>query len=122
MKKRGSTLSLSPVLPAKQFCANENHCILCNDPCDEKQKCPKPEDWLQFKANAIKWRGLDKYGMAADTIDWDSGPEGKFWHKGCKAELGGERKLNQAISRCRKNASAVVADEKVVQAICAFGA
>ena len=118
MNKRSSTLSLSPVLPTKQLRANGNQCILCNDFCDEKQKVPNPEHWYQFKENAIKWRGLDKYGTAADTIDWDSGPLGKYWHKSCKAELGGERKLNQAIARSRKVADEIVdekADEKVAQ-------
>ena len=117
MNKRGRALSLSPVLPAKQPRESNPPCILCHDPCDEKQKLPQDEHWLQFKENVSKWRGLDKYGTAADSIEWDTGPLGKFWHKGCKAEVCGERKLKQAIARSKK-VSQVVADEKTVQPDC----
>ena len=117
MNKRGRALSLSPVLPAKQPRESNPPCILCHDSCDEKQKLPQDEHWLQFKENVSKWRGLDKYGTAADSIEWDTGPLGKFWHKGCKAEVCGERKLKQAIARSKK-VSQVVADEKTVQPDC----
>ena len=101
---------MSPVLPAKQARVNEA-CILCTKPCDEKQKCPSDDDWCTFRENAEKWRGLDKYGTAADTVDWNSGPLGKLWHKSCKAELSGERKLQQAIRRKEKS-TATPSDEK----------
>ena len=110
--KRSRTLKLSPVLPSKQARRyEEQHCILCIQPCDEKQKYPSDQEWNIFHANACKWRGLDKYGIMADSVNWRAGPQGKLWHKTCKLNLSGERKLQQAIKR-KENASAVVADEK----------
>lgn len=103
MHKRSSTATWSPILPAKkQTRGNEGICILCNSFCDEKQKEPQPGDWKKFQEYATKWRGLDKYGQVADTVDWDTGPIGKLWHKNCRAELGGDRKLQQAIKRSTK--------------------
>ena len=72
-------------MSAKQ--ARIDLCILCTEPCEEKQKNPDSDDWSAFRKNAEKWRGLDKYGTAADTVDWNSGPIGKLWHKKCKAEI-----------------------------------
>ena len=28
--------------------------------------------------------GLDKYSQVYDSVDWDSGQIGKFWHSNCK--------------------------------------
>ena len=110
--KRSNELTLSPLLPSKQSRPNTDvvaKCMLCDEPCYEKQKYPSPYDWEQFQIKASKWRGLDRYGGVSDDIDWDSGWLGKYWHMLYKADLCGERKLQQAIARSKKKS---VADEK----------
>ena len=77
-------------------------CILCDKVCHEGQKNISTEDWEKFKKNSKEWEGLDKVSHVYDTVDWDSGQIGKFWHSNCKRELCGERKQIQAKNRKRK--------------------
>ena len=93
---------LSPVLPPKIAKHEAQECILCYQLCNEKQKFPNESDWKIFQCNARKWRGLDKFGTVADTVDWNSGPDGKLWHKICKLNICTEKKLQQAIKRKEK--------------------
>ena len=80
-----------------------NICILCREACEENEKLIKLEDWEKLKQQACKWKNLDKYGEVFDTVDWQAGPISLLWHKGCKREICGERKLQQAINRKRKS-------------------
>ena len=70
-----------------------NVCILCKNVCHEGQKNISEADWRKFKTISKEWEGLDKYTHVHETVDWDSGQVGKFWHSNCKRELCGERKL-----------------------------
>ena len=77
-------------------------CILCHKVCHEAQENISTEDWEKFKKNSKEWEGLDKVSHVYDTVDWDSGQIGKFWHSSCKRELCGEKKQMQAKNRKRK--------------------
>ena len=63
---------------------------------------PNESDWKTFQCNARKWRGVDKFGTVADTVDWNSVPDGKLWHKICKLNICTDQKLQRAINRKEK--------------------
>ena len=52
-----------------------------------------------------------------ENVDWKSGPNGKLWHKKCKAKLAGWRKLNQAKRRKEKSERNIPADGKTESTI-----
>ena len=81
-KRSSGEISLSP--PSKQVKSDSNElCILCDEPCSEKQKYLNDEKWEKFRSTAEEWSGLDRYGSVFRKIDWQSGPIGKLWHKAC---------------------------------------
>ena len=80
-----------------------NICILCKETCVEREKFIQKEDWDKLRDKELEWKGLDKYGDVCETVDWETDPAGKLWHKACKREICGERKLEQAKTRKRKS-------------------
>ena len=79
---------------------NVKNCILCCQQCEE---LVKTVDWENLKIKGSKWKGLDKYSNVYDSVDWEEGSAGFVWHKSCEIEICGERKLQQALNRKRKN-------------------
>ena len=65
-----------------------------------------------YKASQLK--GLDKYSNVYCSVDWEEASVGLLWHNSCKIEICGERKLQQALNRKRKNdAKAVKAEVQI---------
>ena len=111
-KRPGEIPSLQP--PQKQLKSGDI-CILCSKFCDEQQKNLNAEQWKAFRSTAEKWEGLDTFGNVFKDTDWGSGPVGKRWHKSCKLNFAGERKLQQALKRKANSAdepSSGSSDEK----------
>ena len=90
---------------------NVENCILCCQPCDELEKAIKVVDWENLEVKASKWKGSDKYSDVYDSFDWEEGSTGLVWHKSCKIEICGERKLQEALNRKRKNNTNTVKQE-----------
>ena len=90
-------------------------CILCCQPCDELEKTIKVVNWKNLKVKASKWKGLDKYNNVYESDDWEEGSAGLVWHKSCKIETCGERKLQQALKRKRKNDANAVKQEVQIE-------
>ena len=77
-------------------------CIICGDECDENRGDYSPDLWMELRDIALKWKDLDRHGQLYDTVPWNDGPNGVFFHKVCKMELASDRKLNQAKLRKQK--------------------
>lgn len=75
-------------------------CILCSQECDEDRSKMTGEAWTNLKHHAQNWVELDQYGI--DTVKWDNGPDGIFFHQTCKLNLSSQRKLNLALNRKSK--------------------
>ena len=87
-------------------------CILCNEPCIEKEKFIHEEKWKSFRSLAEKWKGLEKFGGVLTSVDWESGPHGNMWHKNCQLHFTGARKLEQALSKRKALAEEAEEEEK----------
>ena len=97
---------LKPVSDLKKRKRNEssdNICILCNLQCNEERSSYPLNSWNDLKRLAHEWKKLDTFGEVFDSVSWDDGPSGKYFHKVCRMEIAGERKLQQAKSRYEKN-------------------
>lgn len=77
-----STPLLQPKKSVKRIRTDEtaNHCILCGDLCDEDRSQYPIELWTVLKSQAKEWQNLEKYGNVYSTVNWDEGPQGKFFH------------------------------------------
>ena len=93
----------------------ENKCILCYENCDEVQKNLSQGQWEDFQKCAEAWKDLDTYGQVYDEVNWQSGPMGNFWHKSCKLQFSGKRKLEQAKNRQKKIVSSNALAEAQVE-------
>ena len=94
---------------------NVENCILCCQPCDKLEKAIKVVDWENVEVKASKWKGSDKYSDVYDSFDWEEGSTGLVWHKSCKIEICGERKLQEALNRKRKNNTNAVKQEVQIE-------
>ena len=52
--------------------------------------------WERLKVKAQEWKGLRRFGAIYNSVDWDAGPKGVFFHKPCRLALGGQHGLQQA--------------------------
>ena len=69
---------------------NFKNCTMCCQPCDD---CRLVADWENLNIKASRWKGLDSNSIVYDSVDWEEGSAGLHWHKSCKIEIYGERKL-----------------------------
>lgn len=74
-------------------------CILCNEECDEDKSNLSAEAWERMKDKAKDWKDLPKFGNVYDTINWEAGPNGVFFHKRCRTALASQRGLQQAVRK-----------------------
>ena len=74
-------------------------CILCNEQCDENKSNISPEAWERIKDRAQDWKGLHKFGTVYDSVNWDAGPNGVYFHKVCRTALAAKRGLQKALRR-----------------------
>ncbi len=82
-------------------CLDQTHdqsCILCGEPCNETiDSISSLERWENIRKKAmLLWDGLDKFGNAYATVDWDKGPNGHCVHDSCRLTLYNAKKLEQA--------------------------
>ena len=77
-------------------------CILCNEECDEDKSNLSAEAWERMKDKAKDWKDLPKFGNVYDTINWEAGPNGVFFHKRCRTALASQRGLQQAVRKKKK--------------------
>ena len=56
------------------------NCILCCQPCDQLEKAIEVVNWENVNVKASKWKGLDKYSNAYDSVDWKECSVGLVWH------------------------------------------
>ena len=78
-------------------------CILCNEECDEDKSNLSAEAWERMKDKAKDWKDLPKFGNVYDTINWEAGPNGVFFHKRCRTALASQKGLQQAVRKKRKS-------------------
>ena len=87
-------------------CLDQTHdqsCILCGEPCNETiDSISSLERWENIHKKAMLWDGLDKFGNAYATVDWDKGPDGHCVHDSCRLTLYNANKLEQAQKRQKK--------------------
>ena len=84
-------------------------CIICKDLCEETQKNPKEQHWVDFQDVARQWStyGDTKYCHVAADINWKNGAKGYLWHKDCKWRMCNKKTLEQARRRFEKTKEAV---------------
>ena len=58
-----------------------------------------------MKLQTLQWNGLDQFGNVYESVDWDHGPQGIFFHKICKLQVASKYKLQQALKRKEKQDS-----------------
>ena len=99
-----STPILSPALPSRGKKGKSEDvtdpCIFCKQECNEDKSDYPTDSRNKLKAVALEWKGLDKCGNVFESVNWDNGPSGSFFHTLCKTEFTSKRKLEQ--SRARK--------------------
>lgn len=71
-------------------------CIICNEECDENKSNLSLPAWERLQEKTKDWKGLAKFGTVHETVDWQVGPQGVFFHKRCRAALASQRSLDQA--------------------------
>ena len=91
-------MSSSPLLKKRKFDSDKRPCVICSGKCDEKQKWPQEKHWKDFEERAKEWKRVraPKYSHVYESIIWEKGPDGVFWHKDCKWQLMNKRTLEQA--------------------------
>ena len=106
MSATGSSpiLQLTPSRKRKRDEASETKtCILCNEECAEDKSSLSAEAWERMKDKASDWKGLLKFGDVFDTVNWEAGPEGVFFHKRCRITLASKKSLDQARRKQENN-------------------
>ena len=101
---------LAPLLKRKKSidsASETQKCLICNDPCLEKQKLPANDHWENFRRVAEEWKktkGTDtEFVKVFDKVCWEHGPEGHFWHKDCKWKMCNKKTLEQAKRSAKKS-------------------
>ena len=77
----------------------ENDCILCGKECDEDKSDLSLDAWNSVKSCAQKWIGLDRFTTVHETVNWENGPKGVYFHKWCRVAMANAMKLQQAVKR-----------------------
>ena len=104
LKRRKANEPVSTISSAK--------CILCTDDCEEKQKNLTDEQWAGFRNLANEWSGLEgTYSHVFSGVDWESGPNGYFWHKDCKWKMANRKTLNQARTSFNRMSTSLFIDD-----------
>ena len=104
LKRRKANEPVSAISSAK--------CILCTDDCEEKQKNLTDEQWAGFRNLANEWSGLEgTYSHVFSGVDWESGPNGYFWHKDCKWKMANRKTLNQARTSFNRMSTSLFIDD-----------
>ena len=81
-------------------------CFLCGELCNKGDRnCIfdiSQSRWDKFRTKAEEWKDLDRFTNVFESVDWDSGPQGKAHHEKCRITLNSSRALYQAKNRKEK--------------------
>ena len=73
-----------------------------SEPCNEKEKSIKKEDWTKLKHKSLGWDGLDKYREVFHSVDWGWEGKGLLWHKMWECEMWCEASRPSIISKKKR--------------------
>ena len=77
---------------------SEGICLLCSKKSFERCTL-KDVGWKSLRQKSKLWVGLDTFGNASQTVNWDVGPECHYMHANCKVKWYDSRSLKQAKKR-----------------------
>lgn len=100
---------LKPGGSQKRLSSQLTLCILCEKACyDDRSNYPETS-WKKLEECARQWIGLDKFGKVHESVKWEDGPTGCYFHKDCRLFMSSARKLEQAKNRQSKIRTASLA-------------
>jgi len=56
--------------------------------------------------NALAWKGLQQFGDVSDSVNWESGPAGVYYHSKCNIDIRSSRKLQQKQNKRKQSETA----------------
>ena len=89
-------------------------CIVCKASCSEEKK--NLQAWKNIEVLAKKWENLKPYEALHSTVDWESGPSGKYIHKLCRLQLSSSAVYENARKRRCEEVTQSVTEEDIPSA------